>query len=145
MFPEKESFKIEIRELKNSRLKFKNWQLESVITRHVPYWKSISVKFTESNTSFVYSGDSAFCPELIKLSQNAENLLFDCSALISNEFPQSHLNPQFAAEIANLSGAKKLILSHLYDLDELAEIKKEVAKVFKGEIHLARDLEKYIL
>ena len=34
---------------------------------------------------------------------------------------------------------------NLYDLDELAEIKKEVAKVFKGEIHLARDLEKYIL
>jgi len=145
MSPEKEPYEIKVYEMGDSIKDFKNWKLESKITRHVEFWDSVAFKITTKEQVFVYSGDTAFCPEIIEFCRGADTLLIEATLPISIAFPKNHLNPQFVSEIAALSGAKKLILTHLYDLNTPAEIKKEVAKKFKGKIIIAKDLEKITL
>jgi ribonuclease BN (tRNA processing enzyme) len=143
--PEKVGFEIQVYEMGDSRKNFKHWTLESAITRHVEFWKSVSYKITEENEAFVYSGDTGFCPEIINFTKDAKTLMLECTVSASWEFPKGHLNPQFVAEIAELSGAKTLILTHLYDIDSPTEIKKEISKKFKGKIIIAKDLEKIVI
>lgn len=146
MSPEIEPFQVRVYEVGEEKKDFKHWQLETKKVRHVAYWDSIAFKISEEDIQFVYSGDTAFCPEIIEFCRGVKILLLDCSMPIKEEFPQTHLNPQFASEIALLAGAKTLILFHLYDIiDQPADIKKEVAKKFKGKIIIAKDLEKIIL
>ncbi len=150
MMPEKESYQVQVHEMGNNSLKdFKNWKLESKIIRHVEFWDSVAYKIIAGDKIFVYSGDTGFCPEIIEFCKGADSLLIEATLPISCEFPKDHLNPQFASEIATLSGAKKIILTHLYSellgLDSSTEIKKEVAKKFKGKIIIAKDLEKISL
>jgi len=142
MMPEKEPFKIQVFEMASSRKKFDNFKLESNITRHVEYWKSVSYKIQAEGKTLVYSGDTGFCPEIIDFCRGADVLLLEGTVPIAWEMPKGHLNPQFAADIAQLSGAKTLILSHLYDIDTPSEIKSKVAKIFHGKIIIAKDLEK---
>lgn len=149
MMPEKEPYLVRIYEMGNGSKDFKNWKLESKIIRHVEFWDSVSYKITANDKVFVYSGDTGFCPEIIGFCKGIDSLLIEATLPISYEFPKDHLNPQFASEIAALSSAKKLILTHLYSeslgLDSSTEIKKEVAKKFKGKIIIAKDLMKIII
>jgi len=143
--PEKVSFNIQVFEMGNSFKRFKGWTLESAVVRHVDFWKSIAYKITEDNESFVYSGDTGFCPEILNFTKGAKTLLLECTVPASWEYPKGHLNPQFAAEIATLSNASKLILTHLYDIDTPQDIKQEISKKFNGKIIIAKDLQKICL
>ncbi len=145
MMPEKESYQVQVFEMGNSKKDFKNWRLESTIVRHVKFWDSVAFKISTKDRVFVYSGDTGFCPEIIDFCRGADVLLLEATMPISIAFPKDHLNPQFVSEIAHLSGAKLIILTHLYDLDTPADIRKEISKKFKGKITIARDLEKIAL
>ncbi len=149
MMPEKESYQVQVFEMGNSAKDFKGWKLESKIVRHVEFWDSIAYKIRTEEKTFVYSGDTGFCPEIIDFCRGADTLLIETTLPISIAFPKDHLNPQLVSEIARLSGAKKIILTHLYsemlNLDSIADIRKEISKKFKGKIIIAKDLEKIAL
>ncbi|MFC1867225.1 MBL fold metallo-hydrolase [Thermodesulfobacteriota bacterium] len=89
--------------------------------------------------SFVYSGDTGLCDEIITLAKDCDLLILECS------FPEGrgmegHLTPSQAGHIATLSKAKKLLLIHLYPEVLATDISRDCRKTYEGELILGRDL-----
>ncbi len=108
--------------------------IKSIKSKHTE--NSISYRIEYKNKSIVYSGDTDYSNEIIKISKNADLLILECS------FPykfKGHLTPALCGKIAKKANAKKLVLTHFYPECDVIDIKKPCSKEFKGKIILARD------
>ncbi len=135
-------FPLEIQELRQDRLQFADWRIETIPVKHSQSAIAYRVEDGESR-SIVYAGDTDFCPEIIELAHRADMLILECS------FPDDgkvagHLTPSLAAEIASRAKCRHLILTHLYPPTEPieAEIRDRCHRIFSGQISIARDFMK---
>lgn len=95
--------------------------------------------YGDRGESFVYSGDTGLCDEIVTLAKDCDLLILECS------FPEGggmegHLTPSQAGHIATLSKAKKLLLVHLYPEVLATDISRDCRKTYDGELILGRDL-----
>jgi ribonuclease BN (tRNA processing enzyme) len=100
---------------------------------------SLSYRIEAEGMSLTVSGDTDVSDGLIQLAQGTDVLISEAS------FPdgmkvQGHLVPSEAAEIAQLAGAKKLVLTHFYPPCKEQDVVAQAAQVFPGEILKAQDL-----
>lgn len=118
--------------------KFDSFTVESVPVNHSE--ESIAYKITGTNEkSIVYSGDTDFSENLVKLSQDAHILI--CESAMPDEMKvQGHLTPSLAGEIASRANVKKLILTHFYPECDQVDIEKQCRKTYSGPLVLAQDL-----
>jgi len=102
-------YELYIKTLSKGKYLFNDILFEAVRVRHNK--ESIAIKITYEK-SVVFSGDTAFSKNLIKLAYNADLFITECS------FPErevkGHLNLKSLQRILNKAGPKKVILSHLY-------------------------------
>jgi len=99
---------------------------------------SIAYKFAEGEKSLVISGDTDFDETFAEFSEDADVLLLECS--FSNERKaEGHLIPKECAEIAKRANVRKLVLTHLYPLDDEKIILKQAKSAFENTI-LTQDL-----
>ncbi len=89
--------------------------------------------------SMVYSGDTQYSEELIRLSKNADILIRESAVPDEHEVP-GHLTPSKAGQIATNANVKKLVLTHLYPSCEKVDILAQCRKTFAGPIEVAKDL-----
>ena len=136
--PTKLYFNINIAELNNSILSIGNIKIKTVQTRHSTTTKSIVYRIEHKNKSFVYTGDTDYCDEIIEISKNADALLAECS-LPDNKKVDGHLTPSLAGRLAAKSNVKHLVLTHFYPQVLKTDIEKQCSKNFKGKITLAKD------
>ena len=134
--PAKLKFKLHITELKNSNLKIGNIGVKTQAIKHSPTTKSIAYRIGYKNKTFVYTGDTEYCNETIKIAKNAHFLMTECSF---SDKAEGHLTPKLAGKIASKANAKTLVLTHFYPEVLKADIKKICGKEFKGNIILAKD------
>ncbi len=113
--------------------------IKSIKSKHTD--ASISYRIEYSNKSIVYSGDTDYSNEIIKLSKNADLLILECSHPNSMK-TKGHLTPSLCGGIATKANAKKLVLTHFYPEADKVNIKGQCAKGFKGKIILAKDFMK---
>lgn len=135
-----EHFKIEWIEAGEDIINFNDLVIKTAPVEHTE--SSIAIRLEDSRSkSIVYSGDTDYCPGLVKLARKADLLILECS------FPDSmkctgHLTPTLAGRIARETQCQKLVLTHFYppcdDHDLLTPLKKE----FSGDVVLAEDLMK---
>jgi ribonuclease BN (tRNA processing enzyme) len=103
-----------------------------------------SIAFRIENTdgiSVVYSGDTDFSENLIRLAAGADILICE-SALPDHLKTEGHLTPSLAGKIAAAAGVKKLVLTHFYPECDTADIEGQCRKTYTGPLILARDLMK---
>ena len=104
---------------------------------------SLGYRVTDSSGStFALSGDTAYCPAMVELGQNADLLILECS------FPDTvkgHLTPQEAGQLARETGCKKLCLTHFFPPCDTDEIGKACRREYAGELVLAQDLLEFEL
>ncbi|MAG92041.1 MBL fold metallo-hydrolase [Candidatus Woesearchaeota archaeon] len=132
----KSPFGINIKELKNSKIKIGNVNVTTNQIKHSSTTKSIAYRFEHKGKSCVYASDSEYCSETIKAAENADVLLIECS------FPnkvEGHLTPSLAGKIASKANVKVLILTHFYPEVLKTDIVKQCRKTFDGKIVLASD------
>lgn len=141
--PEPLPYDLQLIDMGNSIKNFKRWRLESRQIRHAPDFKSVAYKIITDDSTFLYTGDCSFCPEIIDFAKGSDTILADCSASIDEESPATHLNPHLAGDLARMAGAQNLILTHFYDINTTAEIKKEAVNSFKGGIEIAKEFKEY--
>ena len=115
-----------------------DFQLMARPVYHTPQSLAYRIE-TPLGKSFVYSGDTGFCEEMVQLARNADLLALECS------FPdkmgmEGHLTPPLAGEIARRAGARRLLLVHFYPEVLATDITKDCRKTFQGELILGRDL-----
>lgn len=138
-----EKYKIEIHEINNVPYQGKGWTIYTKPLNHtypcIGY--RIEAKTGHSIRSIVYSGDTDYCREIVELAENADLFISECS------FPEKHrlkghLTPRLAGRIANESGCKHLVLTHLYPICDKFDIFSECRREYKGKLTLAKDLLK---
>ena len=89
--------------------------------------------------SFVYSGDTGFCEEIVTFSKEADVLILECS-FPDGEEVEGHLTPSQAGRIAALANVKKLVLTHFYPEVLRTDIARQCRKSYHGELVLGRDM-----
>jgi ribonuclease BN (tRNA processing enzyme) len=127
-------------------------------TPHPPL-QNLAYRFDTPYGSVVYSGDTAYSPDLADFARGADVLVHEVlyvpgvdalvkrangSAAYRNHIIQSHTTAEQVGQIAALAGVKKLLLSHFVpgDMEWITDAmwRDEVAKHFKGEIVVGRNL-----
>ncbi|MCS7278453.1 MAG: ribonuclease Z [Thermodesulfobacteriaceae bacterium] len=104
--------------------------------KHNP--ESLALRLEHQGKTLVYSGDTGFCEQIVKLSKKVDLLILECSNS-ENFSVNHHLGPQEIASIVEKTQVKTLVLSHFYPHSENPNIEL-IKKSFKGEIILAEDL-----
>jgi ribonuclease BN (tRNA processing enzyme) len=101
--------------------------------------ESIAYRIEDSSgKSFVYSGDTGFCKQIVDLAKGTDFLILECSFPEGNEV-EGHLTPSEAGQIASLAGAKRLVLTHFYPECLETDITAQCRKTYGGELILASD------
>ena len=130
-------FKLKVSELKSfATKKLQNFTLTTKPMVHEP--SSIAFRIEANGKSVVFAGDTAPNEKLVELSRGADLLIAECS--FAEKETSNHLNASQFANAASRAMVKKAMITHIYPEDEDKDFKALVAKGFKGEIILAKDL-----
>jgi ribonuclease BN (tRNA processing enzyme) len=131
-------FEKNVFEHRNSELEISGIKIK---TRELKHHGNVGYRIEHKGRIFVYSGDTAFCNEIIELAKEADLLLLECSFPneLASEHPD-HLSPKECGEIATKANAKILVLTHFYPECEKYDIQRQTKRKFQGKIILAKDL-----
>ena len=119
-------------------LRFEGFNVATIPMEHND--ESTAFRITDDHGhSFVYSGDTDFCPNLIALSDHADLLI--CESSFPDDLKaKGHLTPSLAGEIAQRANVRKLALTHFYPECDQADLEKQCRKTYEGPLVLAEDL-----
>lgn len=135
-----DEYELNIIELEAEQYRLDNCVIQALPMRHTK--QSNGYRFECENKSFVYSGDTGPCDEIVQLADNADVALIECSFPDDQPF-EFHLTPQQAGEIAEKAGVKKLVLTHFYPMMDSIDVKSACAQVYNGDIQIAQDLQTF--
>lgn len=128
----------ELHTQKTEKRSYENFHLTSKPTEHTP--QSLAYRIEgPGGESFVFSGDTGFCSEIVDLAQGVDILILECSFPDGQE-KSGHLTPSEAGRIATLAGVRKLVLVHFYPEVLATDIARQCRKTYSGELILGRDL-----
>lgn len=136
------TFNVDVFEIFDQPSKNPDFLIDS---KYLFHWSPCTgFRFNLENKIISYCIDTGPCENLVELARDADLLITECSFRI-NEFyePQSHLNPQIAAEIAKKANAKELALTHFdahkYQTIQEREKSEEFAKKIFKNAFIAKD------
>jgi len=139
----KPKYEVKIKELTGgSLIKGKNWSVKSYLVEHSKNIMCLAYRIESGKKVLAYSGDTQDCPGLRKACKDADVAVIEAS-WPKERGSQSHMNGEWTGKVAQESGVKKLILTHIspYYLKNF-DVKSDVRKFYKGPISIARDLMK---
>lgn len=113
---------------------------------------TVAYRFDAGGQSIVISGDTTYCDSRIELARGADVLVLDSGASIvrqgANRRPggagqhnEAHASFQEVCTMAQKSGAKKLVLTHIApdDVDEAATM-QSIGETYAGQVIVGHDL-----
>jgi ribonuclease BN (tRNA processing enzyme) len=132
-------FPVEVREVA-PRAEFELLPGLSAETFSTPHTgESLAVRLTErGGTSLVYTSDTGFTEGLAGFARAADLFLMECSFFRTKPI-ETHLVLEEAMRLARLSGARRVMLSHLYPEWDGVDVAAEAKKFWDGETVAARD------
>ncbi len=115
-----------------------NFKVDSLPMNHTD--ESLAYRITAPDgSSFVYSGDTDVCDNLVILAKDADLLI--CESALPDEIKVSgHLTPSLAGRIASKANVKKLALTHFYPECDAVDIFSQCRKSYRGPLVLAEDM-----
>lgn len=130
------SMNIKFEELKMRLLDFPGFRV--IWNKVIHKSESIGFRFEIGKSVISFSGDSGYCPELIRICNDADIAVLECSHADEHAV-EGHLSPSLAAKIAEEAGAKKMVLTHFYPDALKSDILGTARKFYNGEILMAKD------
>ncbi len=130
--------KAEIFEISSRGLSNQEWSIAWEPLFHTENSIGFRVTHKESGKVCVYSGDTDYCDGIVRLVNNADVAVLECS------FPDQskvtgHLTPSLAGRIAREGNVHHLVLSHFYPQCDGEDIISQCHKEFSGNITIATD------
>ncbi len=112
------------------------WQVSFCETIHPVY--CLAMKFTANGRTAVFTADTSWKEELVSFSENADLVIAE-SNLYEKYLGiiQGHMSGSQAGELAERSNAKRLLLTHLPQYGDLAEILNAAKSSYSGEVEFA--------
>ena len=126
-----------------------DFKVTTALAEHVqPYLDSLAYRIDTKEGSAVFTGDTQPCDSVIELSKGADALVCMCwddqEVMDSTGEMQGQCGTVGAAEMAQKSGVRKLVLSHVGpNLSQESVTEKaisDVGAVFDGEVVVAKEL-----
>ncbi len=139
---EAHTYPLSFYEAGESRIDFQDFCVETLPMAHAE--RSIGFRVEAQGRSMVYSGDTDYCGNIVRLGKEADLLILECSFPEERKAP-GHLTPSLAGRIAREARCQKLLLTHFYPVFQGHDIREECSKEYSGEILLAEDGMKIIL
>jgi ribonuclease BN (tRNA processing enzyme) len=132
-------FPLEVREV-SPRTEFEVFEGLAAETFSTPHTsESLAVRLTDSRgTSLVYTSDTGFTEALAGFARAANLFLMECSFFRSKPV-RTHLELEEAMRLARQSGARRVMLAHLYPEWDGVDIEAEAKRLWDGETIEARD------
>lgn len=117
-------------------MKFSGVQIEFAEVNHrIP---ASAVRIESEGSSFVYSGDTAYCEELVKTAEDVDLLLCEATVTTSTQpFYPYHLSPYEAGLVAERANVGELILTHYWHGADENWLVEEARKAYSGKISVA--------
>lgn len=112
-------------------------EVSSVHTTHAE--GSRAYRITCDERSVVITGDADFDDALAGFASGADLIVAD-SSTTSERKMKGHMSSREAGRLAEYSGARKLVLSHLYTPFDEKRALSEVRAFYRGEVQIAYDL-----
>ncbi len=133
---------VEVDTSRQDKFTINNTTIKTIPVKHTA--ESIAFRIENNGKSVVYSGDTDYCDNIVKISKNTD--LFICESATPDDLKvQNHLSPSIAGKIARESGVKKMVLTHFYPECDKTDIAKECRRTYDGELVLAEDLMTFLL
>jgi ribonuclease BN (tRNA processing enzyme) len=133
---EAQTYPLFFQEVEESHLPYPDFTVETLPMAHSA--AAVGFRLNGENRSVVYSGDTDYCSNIVRLGRNADLLVLECS-FPDERKAEGHLTPSLAGKIAREASCKKLLLTHFYPVFQGHDIRKECSKEFDGDIILAED------
>ena len=136
----KQPFPLEVREV-SPRAEFDVFDGLRAETFSTPHTReSLAVRLTETagGASLVYTSDTGYTEALGRFARGADLFLMECSFFRSKPV-ETHLELADAMRLAQLSGARRVVLAHLYPEWDGVDIAAEARKLWDGETVAAED------
>ena len=116
---------------------FAGLRAETFSTPHTA--ESLAVRLTDAEgASLVYTSDTGYAESLADFARGADLFLMECSFFRSKPV-ETHLELEDAMRLACLSGARRVMLAHLYPEWDGLDLEAEARKVWDGEVREAVD------
>ncbi|WP_273484083.1 MBL fold metallo-hydrolase [Desulforamulus ruminis] len=95
----------------------------------------------EGKKKLVYSGDTAYNPELIHLARGADLFLCEASGQDKDAdyLKENHLTARQAGQLAQRAGVKTLMITHFYPEYSLSELQQQAEAGFGQAVEVARE------
>lgn len=133
-------------------------KVSATLVNHAPVFPALAYRFDTDDGSVVFSGDTAKCPNLVRLARNADVLVHEVidEDWAAKLFPvprseaeeglyqhlvQAHTLKTEVGSIAAQANVDTLVLSHLVPVIQPESVWAECAKGFKGRMVVGRDLD----
>ena len=140
---EPQTYTLTLMEIEEEEIAFPDFSLQGFYLVHGESSVGFRVRSRDGKT-VAYSGDTDFCPNLIRLGRNVDLLILECSFPDGRKV-EGHLTPTLAGRVAREAGCKRLLLTHLYPPCDDEDMVTVVKDQFSGEVTLAEDLMKIVL
>ncbi len=126
-----------IRYKPNEILTIGPFEVQFMRTKHpVPCF---AMRITDGDKTIVYTADSAYTDAFIPFAKDANLLIADCNLYADQDGAAAgHMTSEECGMIAQKAHVHELMLSHLPQFGDHKNLLSEAAKVYKGEIHLAK-------
>jgi ribonuclease BN (tRNA processing enzyme) len=128
---------LSVNEIEYDRIQLGDFVLRTAHTHHTE--NSLAYRIDSEGKSLVYTGDTDYSESLVELADNADILLIECS-MPDDLKVEGHLTPAVVAKITNESGAKKIILTHLYPVCDERDIFARMSDQIDADVIVAEDL-----
>jgi len=111
------------------------WRVLSSPVCHLIPTIGLRIEFPHSGKILAYSSDTEPCQQVVRLAENADMLIHECTSA-----SPGHSSASQAGEVAAQAGAKSLLLIH-YNARSIDPeyLTLEARKTFGGEVKLAQD------
>ncbi len=100
---------------------------------------ALGYRIESNGTVLAYTGDTGPTPEIDELAKDADLLVAEATWQDGPDLLPFHLSARQAAEHATRSGAKRLMLTHIWPSLDQEVSRRQAAEAYDGEILLAAE------
>lgn len=108
--------------------------------------ETYAIRIKTNKKTFVYSGDTAYCEEIIEFARNCDFFLCEAGVLEQDKGDETpHLSAREAGDIGSKANVKRLVLTHFWPEYRLDKIMNEAKESFESILELGEEMKCYYI
>ncbi len=135
----KPPFRVTLKEVEDRPFAIGETQVTPLPMTHSDQQVCLGYRLDYQGRSAAFSGDAMVSPNLIRLCQDVDLAILDCS--FSSHTPGgSHMHAEQCGQVAKDANVKKLVLTHFYETADRSNVVTQARRFFSGPIIKGKDL-----